>query len=634
MHQKKFPLGLFVLATFFTAAILFGSGTAARSQQEERIPDLPTMPYQYANLQLPAHFNQPNIANTDNEPANNPVTDSGATLGRVLFYDRLLSVNDTVSCSSCHIQANGFSDPATLSVGFEGELTGRHSMGLANARYYQRSRFFWDERAATLEDQVLQPIQDDVEMGLTLSELETKLAATSYYPQLFEDAFGTQEITSERVSFALAQFVRSMVSYESKYDEGVGQNFANFTAEEARGRQVFTQPQLGGCAGCHGTDIQIASRVDNNGLDATTTDEGAGNGRFKVPSLRNIEVRPPYMHDGRFATLEEVVEHYNSGVQAHPDLAPPLRLPGPGPVRPRRLNLSQADKDALVAFMETLTDNSFTTAERFADPFVEVTPTSTPTAADTATATPTANPTDTPAPTNTIAPSATPVPTDTSVPTATIVPTGTSSPTDTPTTTATVAPTATSAPTATVVPSATSIPTGTSSPTNMPTATATVAPSDTSVPNTSVPTETPTVTATVAPLDTVIPINTALPNETATPTATNTVEATVTTIPSTTPTVSPSVTAVPSVAATAPSATPIATSMVPTTIPTRSAASTPDASVQETPTVAQTATPPATTVAPTDTGSVFATPDSVNQNSNSSGGNGQQRQRVYLPVAQ
>ena len=249
-------------------------------------------------------------------------------------------------------------------------------MSLANARYYENGRFFWDERANTLEDQVLMPIQDSVEMGMTLPELETKLAGIPYYADLFEEAFGTPTVTSDRVSLALAQFVRSMVSYESKFDEGVAQNFNNFTPEEDLGREIFMSRQ-NSCSACHNLDIQVANRARNNGLDAVTMDEGAGNGRFKVPSLRNIALTAPYMHDGRFASLEAVVNFYNSDVQPNPNLDNRLREPGPGPVRPRRLNLNQTERDALVAFLNTLTDESFTNDVRFSDPFTAQPPTAT-----------------------------------------------------------------------------------------------------------------------------------------------------------------------------------------------------------------------------------------------------------------
>lgn len=340
----------------------------------------PTLPvallgYSDARVPLPRHFSQ-NAAGgggsaiaADNTPASNVITDAGATLGRVLFYDQRLSRNDRVSCASCHQQQFAFSDTARLSRGFAGGLTGRHSMGLTNARFYASGRFFWDERAANLEAQVLQPIQDATEMGLTLDELQLKLSLTSYYPRLFEAAFGTKEITSERVSRALAQFVRALVSSNSKLDQAFGANGvpnfeATFTTQELLGQQLFTG--RAGCARCHGTTAHISDGVHNTGLDATITDVGAGNGRFKAPSLRNIEVRPPYMHDGRFSTLEQVVDFYDRGVQSNPGLD--QRLGGRGG-QPQRLNLTRDERDALVAFMKTLTDRTFLTDVRLSSPF-------------------------------------------------------------------------------------------------------------------------------------------------------------------------------------------------------------------------------------------------------------------------
>ena len=210
--------------------------------------NLPDELFNYADIEIPDYYinnsfppgfpGQDAAMDHDNTPANNQVTNAGATLGRVLFYDKKLSKNGTVSCSSCHRQADGFSDPNVLSEGFDGGFTARHSMALANARFYETGKFFWDERAATLEDQVLMPFQDDVEMGLNLDTLKEIISAQSYYPPLFEAAFGSSEIEIDLISKALAQFVRSMVSVGSKYDEGrmlVADPiapFPNFTQEE------------------------------------------------------------------------------------------------------------------------------------------------------------------------------------------------------------------------------------------------------------------------------------------------------------------------------------------------------------------------------------------------------------------
>jgi cytochrome c peroxidase len=342
---------------------------------------LPGTPGNYANPTLPPRFLVQPILGQDNTPAINPVTDAGATLGRALFYDKRLSLNQTISCSSCHQREHGFTDGRRFSVGFQGGLTGRNSMGLANARWYLRRAMFWDERAATLEDQVLQPIQNSVEMGMTLPALVTRLAAEPYYGTLFTNAFGDAAITSDRISRALAQFVRSIISTRTKFDAGIPVNFSNFTAEENLGRQIFLG-QVGNatCAACHGTDNFVPGpTINNNGLENPYVDKGVGaltgrpqdEGFFKVPSLRNIALTAPYMHDGRFATLEEVVEFYNSGVVNHPNLSPPLRNPPgtPGAGLPRRLNLTNQQKAALAAFLRTLTDTSLPTDEKFGDPF-------------------------------------------------------------------------------------------------------------------------------------------------------------------------------------------------------------------------------------------------------------------------
>ncbi|MBL7723799.1 MAG: c-type cytochrome [Chitinophagaceae bacterium] len=346
--------------------------------------NLPATPFNYSNIVQPAYLTGPNIIGQINTPANNPITDNGATLGRVLFYDKNLSLNNTISCASCHKQASAFSDPVTKSAGFNGGLTGRNSMSLINAKYYPNGTFFWDQRAATLEEQVLIPVQDMVEMGMTLSQLETKLRSLAYYPPLFTKAFGDNTISSSRIATALSQFVRSIVSFQSKYDAGRSTYpaapapppnavFPNFTAQENRGKELFLLPQ-NACAACHGSETFTAPQEKNNGLDMATIDRGFGavanntalDATFKVTSLRNVELTAPYMHDGRFTTLEQVVEHYSSGVRNHPNLSPQLRLPNG---QPRLLNLTTQDKAALVAFLKTLTDTNVTTDVKYSNPF-------------------------------------------------------------------------------------------------------------------------------------------------------------------------------------------------------------------------------------------------------------------------
>ena len=350
---------------------------------------LPAISYAYADAEvpLPPYYTNANgpasAAGIDNTPDSNPITDAGATLGRVLFYDKRLSINNTVACASCHQQARGFGDPAKLSTGVAG-LTARHAISLTDARFYQRGRFFWDERAATLEDQVLQPIQNAVEMGMTLDGLTIKLTATDFYPALFKAAFGSETVTSDRIARALAQFVRSLSSYRSKYDQSLAQGPGGgqrvLTAQEQQGQQLFGGgPGNGpngngggrggaGCNRCHETAAQALDTPHNTGLDLITTDVGAGNGRFKAPSLRNVAVRGTFMHDGRFASLAEVVEFYNSGIKANQNLDRILRDPQGNP---QRLNLTPAEKDALVAFLGTLTDQSFLADIRLSDPFLQ-----------------------------------------------------------------------------------------------------------------------------------------------------------------------------------------------------------------------------------------------------------------------
>jgi cytochrome c peroxidase len=372
--------------------VLFFLFTAATSSTFFIDPTLPATPYDYS-VNVPAHFltpsgpNATSVVSFDNIPAANPITNDGATLGRVLFYDTNLSSNRVVACASCHKQNAGFSDPSVLSSGFAGGFTRRHSMTLINSRYYQRGRFFWDERAATLEAQVLQPFQDPVEMGLTLATLTQRISEQPYYATLFANAFGDNTVTTDRVSKALSQFVRSIVSYSSKYDIGRVQvntqnlNFPNFTAQENQGKQLFLAPIANGggsCIACHTSESFNAPPPgpENNGIDAiSTTDLGAFEalpqtaifrGRFKTSTLRNIELTAPYMHDGRFQTLEQVVEHYNSGIQAHPTLSNALKDINGNPVR---LNFTTAQKAALVAFLKTLTDNSIATEAKWSNPF-------------------------------------------------------------------------------------------------------------------------------------------------------------------------------------------------------------------------------------------------------------------------
>lgn len=342
--------------------------------------NLPPNPYNYISPALPDFFNSSFISLQNNTPANNTPSDWGATLGRVLFYDTRLSKNRGISCSSCHQQQFGFTDTAQFSLGFLGGKTKRHSMSLINATYYLNGRFFWDERAASLEEQVLQPIQDEVEMGMLLDSLVLRLQKTEFYPILFKNAFGNTEITSARISKALAQFVRSMVSYQAPYDLGLkitgnrNKDFSNFTAEENAGKNIFMNNLSVNCFGCHNTDVFIMDNPRNNGLKLTNGDPGiythtqnqSDLGKMKAPTLKNVAMRKRFMHDGSLTSLEEVVNHYNLSIQPNPNLDNHLKdLNG----NPARMNLSASEIKALLAFLATLSDTEIIKDQKFSSPF-------------------------------------------------------------------------------------------------------------------------------------------------------------------------------------------------------------------------------------------------------------------------
>lgn len=342
--------------------------------------DLSALP-NFARPTYPVHYDAA-VLGRDNSGAN-PVTDAGAALGGVLFHDRQLSINGAVACASCHQQADGFTDRQRFSVGFDGvRRTGVHSMRLANARFQPDAGFFWDRRAATLEQLSTEPVRNAIEMGFDASvggidSLLRRMRTLPYYPELFRVVFGDSVITEERMQRALAQYLRSLVSTRSRWDDGyaavysptapnlgLNLNVPGLSAQENRGRQLFLEGAAqggAGCAACHSAPtFTLAAGVRGNGLDAGEATV------FKSPSLKNVGVRGPYMHDGRFSTLEAVVEHYDNGVRLGPALDQRLRGPNG---QPRRLNLSNEDKAALVAFMHTLTDTVMLSDPKFGNPF-------------------------------------------------------------------------------------------------------------------------------------------------------------------------------------------------------------------------------------------------------------------------
>ncbi|MGX7895845.1 cytochrome-c peroxidase [Tsuneonella sp. HG222] len=363
------------------------SETAASDQaavQAALTIDLANLP-NYAAPLLPAHYDG-TLAALDNTPANNPVTNAAATLGRVLFYDRALSTNDTVSCASCHRQALGFADDKRFSIGSTGSaFINAHGMRLGNLRYFQPGTMFWDRRAATVEAQASVPILNPVEMGWQdqggFAALVAKLGTKPYYPVLFRRAFGDAAISEARIQRALGQFQRAMISSDSKWDRAYAQVFApaapnrgldqplpGFTASEQRGRELFMNaPGPGGGAGCAACHVPptftLAASSRGNGLDADETR------LFKAASLKNVGRSAFFMHDGRFLSLSQVVNFYSTGIQDSAVLDNRLRQGGAAGGAPLRLNLSVEDRQALVDFMLTLNDETLAADPKFSDPF-------------------------------------------------------------------------------------------------------------------------------------------------------------------------------------------------------------------------------------------------------------------------
>ncbi len=342
----------------------------------------------YADQDIPDYIDKDNTEG-------NVITDAGATLGRVLFYDKNLSVDNAISCSSCHKQAFAFSDDARASVGVAGTTT-RHSMRLVNTRFSDEVRFFWDERANTLEEQTTMPIQDHVEMGFSgqggnpgFGDLANKLESIEYYEALFEFVYGDTEVTEDRVQQALAQFIRSIQSFDSKYDEGRNLvnnnivNFSNFTADENAGKELFMQDaqfnisgeRIGGglgCDRCHrAPEFDITPNSRNNGVISTIAG-GPDVTITRSPSLRDLknssgQLNGAMMHDGSMNSINVVLTHYDQiRFIGNNNLDPRLIANGNAP---QNLMMTDQERTQVIAFMETLTGNDMYTNEKWSDPF-------------------------------------------------------------------------------------------------------------------------------------------------------------------------------------------------------------------------------------------------------------------------
>lgn len=344
----------------------------------------------YANQSIPSYITKDNTLN-------NVITNAGATLGRVLFYDKKLSVNNTISCASCHIQALAFSDTAVVSTGVNG-TTGRHSMRLVNARFAEETRFFWNERAATLEAQSTMPIQDHNEMGYSgqngdpnINELINKLQNIDYYKELFNFVYGSEEVTEIKIQNALAQFMRSIQSFDAKYDVGRSQvssdiePFPNFTTQENNGKNLFLTPpvfnsnseRIGGGLGCNqchrAPEFDIDPNSKSNGFGASLSG-GPDFTNTRAPSLRNLthsngEVVSPMMHTAIIKDLQTAIGHYGNLTNAainNPNLD--LRLK-PNGTNGQQLHLNAQEVNSVIAFLKTLSGTDVYTNKKWSNPF-------------------------------------------------------------------------------------------------------------------------------------------------------------------------------------------------------------------------------------------------------------------------
>lgn len=378
--------------------------TSCSSNSEENYEDVPMYPFveaefgssidlenlaNYANQMVPSYI-------VKNNSQGNIITDKGATLGRVLFYDENLSSNNTISCSSCHKQAFAFSDTNVASLGVNG-TTERHSMRLINSRFATETKFFWNERAINLEAQTTMPIKDHGEMGfsgengdLSFNDLITKLSAIGYYKELFKFVYGTEEISEIKIQNAIAQFIRSIQSFDSKYDAGRalavndGQPFTNFTPQENQGKNLFLSPPVFnnsgiringgiGCAGCHkAPEFDIDPNSLNNGIIGTIAGSGIDIGNTRAPSLRDLvrtdgTTNGPMMHTGIITTLQAAIGHYGTINLApgNTNLDPRLKPNGVG----QQLNLNATEVNAVIAFLRTLSGTDVYTNPKWSDPF-------------------------------------------------------------------------------------------------------------------------------------------------------------------------------------------------------------------------------------------------------------------------
>ena len=334
------------------------------SSKEEENVYTPTS----ASLKVPELFQQKLISPVI--PSSNPLTEEGIALGKKLFFDTILSKDNTQSCATCHDPKRAFTDETRFSDGIDGKFGNRNSMPIFNLAWNFDDRFTWSGKEISLESQALEPVRNPIEMHSNWNNVAKKIKEHSEYPTLFKEAFGNTKIDSTLITKALAQFERTLISGDSKFDQYL-LGKTTLTSEEQNGFDVFMDETRGDCFHCHGSNnnpLWTDNKFHNNGLDVVFTDLGLGevtgdpndNGKFRSPSLRNLKFTAPYMHDGRFATLDEVINHYSSGLKSSSTIDPLMKKVSQGGV-----NLSNNDKADLKAFLLSLSDNNFVTNPNF-----------------------------------------------------------------------------------------------------------------------------------------------------------------------------------------------------------------------------------------------------------------------------
>ena len=345
-----------LLSYLLICLIIFLSCSSERLESETSYTPIPV------NLNIPDVFQDRILPPVI--PSNNPLTEEGIELGKKLFFDKKLSVNGSQSCADCHKPSNSFTDARQYSIGVDNIQGTRNSMPLFNLAWNYDDRFFWDGRELSLERQVFDPITNPIEMHNTIANLVQELQIDSEYPEMFLKAFGTEIIDSVQIGKAIAQYERTIISANSKFDKYLlGQT--TLTIQEEEGFNIFMDEERGDCFHCHGNEnnpLWTDNKFHNNGLDNNFSDLGLGavtgnpndNGKFKTPSLRNLEFTAPYMHDGRFSTIDEVINHYSEGLEDSHTIDPLMKMVSQGGVQ-----LSFEEKANLKAFLLTLSDYDF-----------------------------------------------------------------------------------------------------------------------------------------------------------------------------------------------------------------------------------------------------------------------------------